>query len=581
MRRPLLLAALIAGSLVVLMAGTGLASATILLGNHSVASSQDNDAAGLAEAFSFGASASGTAQSISVYVDSDSSASGLAVGLYAGGSGHPGSLLASGSMSAPAVGQWNEVTLNSTPTLSSGTTYWLAVLGTGGQLEFRDVGLGTGSCSENSAQSSLTSLPSSWTNGTNWTTCSISAYVNGTASSTTTAAPANAAPPTISGTTTQGHSLSTTNGSWSGSPTAYAYQWQDCTVSSTCSNIAGATSSSYTLTASDVGDTVQAVVTASNAAGSASQSSSPTATITASDAGSSSTDCAGTPGSGKPNDASLDACGYPSPDTTGVPAATTLTPVESAKLPAGASWSGGELHITGSNVTISGLNIDGDVRITGPNATLKNSYIHGNGDPEVLLYQNASDTLMQSDEITAPAANIGAVNNANQRPFKISGSYIHDNCTAVLGAGDMDDNYIITDGNVPGCHVEDIYVPGFENAQWATNRFGATGPAYAHIEHNTLLNPLDQTAAVFLDNHAAGPNANVTEDDNLMGGGGYVTYGDSNGDGSQNIVITNNRFTRLYHSDGGYFGAEVQNDAVTTFSGNIWDDTLKPVTPNS
>jgi len=75
MRLSLLLAALIAVFLFVLMAGTSLAAATLLLGDRSVESLQDNDAAGLAEAFSFSASASGGAQSISVYVDSGSSAS--------------------------------------------------------------------------------------------------------------------------------------------------------------------------------------------------------------------------------------------------------------------------------------------------------------------------------------------------------------------------------------------------------------------------------------------------------------------------------------------------------------------------
>jgi hypothetical protein len=283
MRRPLLLTALIAVIICVLMAGTGLADPTIPLGNYSVASSQDNDAAGLAEAFNYTASASDSAQSISVYVDSGSSASGLAVGLYADNSGHPGSLLTSGSMSAPVAGQWNQVTLNSTATLSSGTTYWLAVLGTGGQLNFRDVNFGTGSCSENSSQSDLMSLPSNWTSGATWTTCSLSAYVNGTASSTTTSAPANTALPTIGGSAVQAQTLSATNGSWNGSPTAYAYQWQDCDSSgNNCTDITGATSASYVLGSGDVGDSVRVVVTATNAAGSTSASSAQTAAVAAS-----------------------------------------------------------------------------------------------------------------------------------------------------------------------------------------------------------------------------------------------------------------------------------------------------------
>lgn len=387
------------------------------------------------------------------------------------------------------------------------------------------------------------------------------------------APPANSAAPAISGQAVQGQTLTTSNGSWTNSPTSYGYQWQDCNGSGTgCSNISGATAASYTLTSADVGHTLVVVVTATNSGGSASKASGPTATVTASTGGgggtTTQTACAGTAGSKTPNYASLDACGYPSPNTSGVPAGTTLTPIGQAKLPAGASWSSGELDITGNNVTISGLDINGNVHITGVGDSIINSYIHGSGDPEVLIYDGASNTVMQHDEVTAPSSTIGAINNASGNPFTLSGSYLHNNCTGTLGVGTFHDNYMITDANVSSCHVEDGYVPG-----------GTTAPT--DYEHNTLLNPVGQTASIFLDNHAWGPNHNVTINNNLMGGGGYVTYGDTSGDGSTNINITNNRFTRLYYPDGGYYGAEQQNNAATTFSGNIWDDTLAAVKPNS
>ena len=95
--------------------------------------------------------------------------------------------------------------------------------------------------------------------------------------------PSNTAAPTISGAAQVGSMLSSTTGSWSGSPTGYGYQWQDCNSSGGgCSSISGATSSSYTLASSDAGHTVDVVVTASNSAGSASQASAPTATVTTS-----------------------------------------------------------------------------------------------------------------------------------------------------------------------------------------------------------------------------------------------------------------------------------------------------------
>ena len=63
----------------------------------------------------------------------------------------------------------------------------------------------------------------------------------------------------------------------------YAYQWQRCSAS--CSNISGATGSTYTPVAADVGDTLDVTVTASNSAGNASATSSKTATIAASGGG--------------------------------------------------------------------------------------------------------------------------------------------------------------------------------------------------------------------------------------------------------------------------------------------------------
>jgi hypothetical protein len=82
--------------------------------------------------------------------------------------------------------------------------------------------------------------------------------------------PANTAPPVISGTAQQGQTLTTSSGTWNPTPTSYGYQWQrSADGGSTWANIAGATSSSYTPVAADVGDQLQAVVTAGNQFGSA------------------------------------------------------------------------------------------------------------------------------------------------------------------------------------------------------------------------------------------------------------------------------------------------------------------------
>jgi hypothetical protein len=270
----------------------------------------------------------------------------------------------------------------------------------------------------------------------------------------------------------------------------------------------------------------------------------------------------------------LAACGYPAAGTNdGVPAGTALTPVSSARLPSGATWTGSELDISGGNVTISGLNIDGVVRITGAGDTLKDSFVNpgGSNGGAVLIASGASNALIEDSEIEAPGDTIGAIHNASNEPAEALRDYVHNECTGWLGLGTVKDSYIITDANVPGCHYEPVYVPGGNaGIMWGS------GPSYTVVEHNTLLNPNNQTAAVFLDNHAFGPNANVLVDNNLVAGGDYPIYGDQSGDGSSNVVITDNRYSNAYYSVGGSYGA-CGGMGIPGSSHNYWDSSLATI----
>ena len=79
--------------------------------------------------------------------------------------------------------------------------------------------------------------------------------------------PVNTTLPVISGTADAGDTLTTTNGTWtSSSPLSFTYRWRRCS-NGTCANIAGAVGSTYTLTPSDVGSTVDVVVSATNTGG--------------------------------------------------------------------------------------------------------------------------------------------------------------------------------------------------------------------------------------------------------------------------------------------------------------------------
>lgn len=100
--------------------------------------------------------------------------------------------------------------------------------------------------------------------------------------SATATAPSNSSPPTVSGTATQGQTLTASSGSWAGStPIAFAYKWEQCdSGGASCAFISGATSQTYTLTLADVGHTIRVVVTGSNSAGSSAATSAQTAVVT-------------------------------------------------------------------------------------------------------------------------------------------------------------------------------------------------------------------------------------------------------------------------------------------------------------
>ena len=78
-------------------------------------------------------------------------------------------------------------------------------------------------------------------------------------------APVNTVAPVISGGTSVGSTLTTTNGTWTGTPViSYTYQWYRGV-----SQIVGATNSTYLLVAADVSNSIKCRVTATNAFGSA------------------------------------------------------------------------------------------------------------------------------------------------------------------------------------------------------------------------------------------------------------------------------------------------------------------------
>lgn len=103
--------------------------------------------------------------------------------------------------------------------------------------------------------------------------------------------PSNTVEPRISGTATVGSTLTATSGSWTNSPTSFAFQWVRCPRSgglptgADCAAIGGATTSSYVVSTADVDRRLRVRVTAANADGSATAASNATAVIANTDSG--------------------------------------------------------------------------------------------------------------------------------------------------------------------------------------------------------------------------------------------------------------------------------------------------------
>ncbi len=95
-------------------------------------------------------------------------------------------------------------------------------------------------------------------------------------------APTNTTRPSIAGTAQEGNTLTANPGVWAGDqPIVYTYQWQRCNAGgNNCVSIPNADDQTYTVSATDVADTLRVNVTARNSTGANSATSTQTAVVT-------------------------------------------------------------------------------------------------------------------------------------------------------------------------------------------------------------------------------------------------------------------------------------------------------------
>src|SRR5436189_98549 len=156
---------------------------------------------------------------------------------------------------------------------------------------------------------------------------------------TSAAVPANTGTPTITGTPQENSTLSANQGTWTGSPSSYAYSWSRCDENGgCCAAISGATNQSYQLKQVDAGTTLRMTVTATNSAGATPATSAPTTLV---------------PGA---------PVFTPPPLPSGCPSGTGAVPVGDVSPPARLAIDG--QTVTPGLVTMSASSIQVHVRVT-------------------------------------------------------------------------------------------------------------------------------------------------------------------------------------------------------------------------
>jgi hypothetical protein len=261
------------------------------------------------------------------------------------------------------------------------------------------------------------------------------------------------------------------------------------------------------------------------------------------------------------------ACGYPDATNTGVPAGTTLT------------LRSGAVVVSTPGTTISGIGLTGTIDVEASDTTIEDSEVTVDGTQVcgascggkgIWIKPGVSGTVIQDVTCHGGAPNgvdvtqYCILNSGSATQVKRVRAY---NCTECFaGPGTLSDSFLDVTGTIKGEHYEDIYYGG--------------GGGPLRVDHDTMLNPQGQTAVVFA-SVDFGDQTALTITNNLMAGGGYVIYGGasgSNGHVTGPVRIAGNRFSRRYSPNGGSYGVVAYlNSAVTSWSGNIWDETLRPV----
>ena len=418
--------------------------------------------------------------------------------------------------------------------------------------------------------------------------------------------------------------LSASSGSWTGQPSSYAYQWQNCnTLGEGCANIGGATASTHKLSSGDVGHKMQVLVTAKASSGTATATSTQTAVIEAKEQQSGTpTECFGRE----------EACGYPGPADTGVEKGVTLT-----------RHAGGlVVNENEPGTTIKDEKIEGNLEIFANNVTVENV--------EVIAYSQKKACERTGSTEGGGGLTVGTHNGGEAttgiliRHVTVHG--VTQGCPESLGEGiamrggqsaadakvewskvywvgghcffqaaTWENDYCNLNGAIPGnSRIDGAHYDGvFANGEGTTR----AKPGLV-IKHNTILVPHWQTATLNLSNEKEVGEEHI--EDNFLAGGGYLMYLPGAHGPTPTVKgpveVIGNRFARClgtevgsktgghhlctalaeenettetpvvpdaygYFPGGGSYGVlfPTYNAKTDHFSGNFWDNNLETAAP--
>jgi hypothetical protein len=287
-------------------------------------------------------------------------------------------------------------------------------------------------------------------------------------------------------------------------------------------------------------------------------------------------------------------CGYPDPSNTGVPSG----------IPLGAS---GPLTITQPGTVVSGLEVTGTIDVLASNVTIENTRVIQNascgpinacGNSAIEIASGLSGVVIKNVETASVPGDTCEHDIRNTgSSLTIERAYLHACDSNVYAAGPtvLKDSFGIAEIAISSDHIENIY-------------FNET--SFSAI-HDTLLNPVDQTAVIFGNSGGGDDVTNCSNQltvlESLLAGGGYTLYPCAHAAqaGTSSLKVEGNHFARCvsaegYEPDGGTHpcvgGADSSGyypksgsygiafnyfTPVSIWRGNVWDNNLGRVCINS